>query len=144
MAIILALWLSGCPMRVPGYRPISGRVIDAPSGRPLSDARVTACLVDAHPSSDRKGCNGAVSRVEVDADDAGLFRVPATHRWGLMIPLPDGIPVFKTNLLVEAPGYEARELDWARDHDALDQGQLTVELEARSRRSENSAGSRSE
>jgi len=94
--IIGGLLLSGCLAIDTTGRPVSGVVLDAASGKPISDVSVFRRIDDK---------SGFVART----DASGRFAVSAAHTAYITIPMGDAF--YRCSLIFRAPGYEQRELD---------------------------------
>jgi hypothetical protein len=115
LAVALAL-APGCTI-YRSFPPASGHVVDAESGAPLPDARVTACLIDLHPRAFPRDCTTTEKTRQVTTDASGAFHVPGSWGFAVFVPQPhQGFPgPFGTDLRVEREGYESQELQRRRE-----------------------------
>ena len=126
----IAVGAAGCPVIYRGYQAYDGRVIDANTGKGIPDVRVIACLLDRQNSRQEPDCASAQQKQGVVTNGDGEFQIAGSHRIGLGLPVPEGMPgPYDTDLLFEKSGYRTKELYWWRDRDALAKQPLVVELD---------------
>ena len=104
--LLAIAFISGCiPLRGTKYTGAVGRVLDAHSGTPISQASITASGVHVIVPMNGSSTTQRWEFRAVSSKD-GLFRVEPTREWGFVPLIGPSLPyAWQTMVTISAPGF---------------------------------------